>query len=129
MEMIMADEKPDPDRIAEEAVGEALESRHPDAGKEEARPVPTSAGPQANVADTTAESVGERAGDAYADATPDEARERSRRVVQQGAMHAEPRRSGAASDRMTAGGQQAVTVVAAFVLGYVTSFLFHGRGR
>jgi hypothetical protein len=129
MEMTMEHKKPDPDRIAEEAVGEALESRRPDAGKEEARAVPTSAGPQANVADKTAESVGERVGNAYAHATSDEARERSRNVVQQGAMQAGPRRSGAASDRMTAGGQQVVTAVAAFALGYVTAFLFHGRGR
>jgi hypothetical protein len=75
MEMTMEHKKPDPDRIADEAVGEALESRRPEAGKEDARPVPTSAGPQANVAEKTAESVGERTGDAYADATPDEARE------------------------------------------------------
>ena len=128
-EVTMADMKPDPDRIAEEAVGEALESRRPDAGKEGPRPVPTSAGPRANVADRTAESVGERDGDAYADATSDEARERSRRIVQQGATQAAPRRSATVSDSMTVGGQQAVTAVAAFALGYVTAFLFHGRGR
>jgi hypothetical protein len=121
------DKKPDPDRIAEEAVGEALESRHPGAGKEEARPAPTSAGPQANVADKTAESVGERVSDAYADATPDEARERSRSVVQQGLTQAGPRRSGTAGDGMTLGGQHVVTVVAAFALGYATAFLFHRR--
>jgi hypothetical protein len=125
----MEHKKPDPDRIADEAVGEALESRRPEAGKEDARPVPTSAGPQANVAEKTAESVGERTGDAYADATPDEARDRSRKIVQQGAMRAGPRRSRAASDKMTAGEQQFVTVVAAFALGYATAVLFHGRGR
>jgi hypothetical protein len=128
MEMTMADKKTDADRIAEEAVGEALESRHPDAGKEEVPPVQTSAGPQANVADKTAESVGERAGDAYADATPDEARERSRSFVQQGARQAGPRRSDTASDKMMLGGQQVVTAVAAFALGYATAFLFHRRG-
>jgi hypothetical protein len=129
MEMSMQDKKPDPDRIADEAVGEALESRHPDAiNKEEARPVPASAGPQANVADKTAESIGERAGDAYADATPDEARERSRSFVQQGATQAGPRRSDAARGRTMVGGQQVVTVVAAFALGYATAFLFHRRG-
>jgi hypothetical protein len=128
MEMTMEDKNTDPDRIAEEAVGEALESRHPDAGKEEARPVPASAGPQANVADKTAESIGERAGDAYADATTDQARERSRTAIQQGAMQA-GRQSGAANNRMMAGGQQVVTVVAAFALGYATAFLFHRRGR
>jgi hypothetical protein len=106
-----------------------LESRHPEVSKEEAHPVPTSAGPQAHVADETAASVGERTGDAYADATPDEARERSRRVVQRGATQAGLWRSGAAGDRMTVRGQRFVTVVAAFALGYVTAFLFHGRQR
>jgi hypothetical protein len=129
MEMSMEDKKPDPDKIADEAVGEALESRHPDAGKEEAHPVQTSAGAQANVSDKSAESVGERAGDAYAAATPDEARERSQRFVQQGATQAGPRRSGTVSDSMTHGGQQLVTVVAAFALGYVAAFLFHGSRR
>ena len=127
--MSMEDKKPDPDRIADETVGEALESRHPDAGKEEAHPIQTSAGAEANIADKAAESVGERAGDAYAAATPDEARERSRRVVQQGATQAGPRRSGAAGDNMTVGAQQVMTVVAAFALGYVTALLFHGSGR
>jgi hypothetical protein len=129
MEMTMADKKPDPDRIAEEAVGEALESRHPEAGKEGARPAQATAGPQANVADKTAESMGERSGYAYADATPDQARERSRSFVQQGATQAGPRRSEAARGTMMVGGQQVVTVVAAFALGYATAFLFHGRGR
>jgi hypothetical protein len=125
----MEDKKPDPDRIADEAVGEALESRHPDAGKEQAYPVQTSAGPRANVADKSAESVGERTGDAYAAASPDEARERSRRIVQQRATQAGPWRSGAAGDSMTAGGPLVVTVVAAFALGYVTAFLLHGSRR
>jgi hypothetical protein len=43
-------------------------------------PPAESAGPQATVADRTAELLGERSGNAYADATTDEARERSRRV-------------------------------------------------
>jgi hypothetical protein len=129
MEMTMDDKKPDPDRIAEEAVGEALESRRPVAGKEEPRPAPTSAGPEANVAARTAESIGERAGDAYADATPHEAQERSRNAVGQGARQAGFSLRGTASDRIPAGGQQVMTVVAAFALGYVAAFLFHGRGR
>jgi hypothetical protein len=128
MEMTMDDKKADPDRIAEEAVGEALESRRPDAGKEEPRPAPTSAGPQANVAARTAESVGDRVGDAYADATPDQAQERSRKAVQQGRLAGSPR-SGMAGDIMIGGGQQFVTVVAAFALGYAAALLFHGRSR
>jgi hypothetical protein len=129
MEVIMADKKPDSDKIAEEAVGEALESRRPDAVKEEVRPAPTSAGPEANVAARTAESLGERAGDAYADATPHEAQERSRNAVRQGAWQAGFPQSRTASDRMPAGSQQVVTAIAAFALGYVAAFLFHGRGR
>ena len=64
--------------IAAEAVGERLGSPPTDTGEHAVRPVATSAGPGARIADKTAESVGERAGDAYADATTDEARERSR---------------------------------------------------
>jgi len=105
-------------RIAAEAVGERLGSLPPNTGEHAVRPVATSAGPRARVADKTAESVGERAGDAYADATTNEARERSRRVV---------RHAG------TQGGSQAgqfnqqtvVTVLAAFALGYVAAFLIH----
>jgi hypothetical protein len=127
--MTMDDKKPDPERIAEEAVGEALESRRPDAGKEEVRPAPTAAGPQANIADKTAESVGERVGDAYADATPDQAQERSRNAVRQGARQAGSPQSGTATDRMPARSQQVVTVVAAFALGYAAALLLHGRSR
>ena len=124
----MEDKRPDPDRIAEEAVGEALESRRPDAGKDEPRPSPTSGGPQANVAANTAESVGERIGDAYADATPEQAEERSRKAVQQGGLAGSPG-SGMAGDRMIGGGQQFVTVLAAFALGYAAALLLHGRSR
>ena len=74
----MDDKKPDPSTIAAEAVGERPGSPPPDTGEHAVRPVVTSAGPGARIADKTAESVGERAGDAYADATTDEARERSR---------------------------------------------------
>jgi hypothetical protein len=125
----MDDKKPDPDRIAEEAVGEALESRRPDAGKEEPRPAPTSTGPEANVAARTAESVGERVGDAYADATPDQAQERSRNAVRQSARQAGSPQSGTGSDRMPARSQQVVTVVAAFALGYAAALMLYGRSR
>ena len=103
--------------IAAEAVGERLGSP-PTNGELAVRPVATSAGPGARIADKTAESVGERAGDAYADATTDEARERSRKIVRHAGMQ---------------GGSQAgpfnqqtfVTVVAAFALGYVSALLIH----
>ena len=122
----MDDKRPDPDRIADEAVGEVLESRRPDAGREAPRPAPTSAGPQANVAARTAESIGERAGDAYADATPDQAQGRSRKSVQQGRLVGSPR-SGMARYLMIDGSQQFVTVIAAFALGYAAALLLHGR--
>jgi hypothetical protein len=127
MEVTMADKKPDPDKIAEEAVGEALESRHPEAGKEEARPVTTSVGPQANVADKTAESVGERAGDAYADATPDEARERSRNAVRHAATQGRAQAgSGGLSGQFD---QRTFSVFAAFALGYAAALLIHRRSQ
>ena len=129
MEMTMDDRKPDRDRIADEAVGEALESRRPDARREEVRPAPTSAGPQANMGDKSAESVGERAGDAYADARPGEAQERSRNAVRQRTRQIRSPQSGTASDRIPAGSQQAVTAIAGFALGYVAAFLLHGRGH
>ena len=124
----MDEKKPDPDRISDEAVGEALESRRPDAGKEAPRPAPRSAGPQANVAARTAESVGERVGDAYADATPRQAQERSRNAVHQGRLAGSPR-SGMVGDLSVGGGQQFVTVIAAFALGYAAALLLHGRSR
>jgi hypothetical protein len=123
--MSMDDQKSDPDKIAEEAVGEALESRRPDAGKEEPRPAPTSAGSHANLATRTAESVGERVGDAYVDATPDQAEERSRKAVQQRRLAGSPR--GIADDIKIGRGQQFVTVIAAFALGYAAALLLHGR--
>jgi hypothetical protein len=79
--------------IAAEAVGERLGSPAPDAGEQTVRPVATSAGSQARVADKTAEAVGERVGDAYADATTDEARERSRKSVRRTATEEGPQHS------------------------------------
>ena len=99
--------------IAAESVGERLGSPPPDTGEHAVRPVPTSAGPGARMADKTAESVGERAGDAYAHATTDEARERSRKAV---------RHTGQAGQFNK---QTFVTVVAAFALGYVAASLVH----
>jgi hypothetical protein len=108
--------------IAAEAVGERPGTPPTDTGEHAVRPVATSAGPGARIADRTAESVGERTGAAYADGTTDEARERSRKVVR----HAD-----------TQGGSQAgqfnqqtfVTVAAAFALGYVAALLINHRAQ
>jgi hypothetical protein len=75
--------------IAAEAVGETLGSPPP-LSEHAVRPDEKAAGPQARVADKTAESVGERTGVAYADATTDEALERSRKAVRAGAARASP---------------------------------------
>jgi hypothetical protein len=105
-------------KIVAEAVGERLGSPPLDAGEQAPRPAATSVGPQARVADKTAESVGERAGDAYADATPDEARERSRKVVRHAATQAGLSRQFY---------QQTFTVFAVFALGYAAALLIHRR--
>src|SRR5436305_1094843 len=68
----MDDKKSDPRIIAEEAVGQARGSPTPDAAKAEMpteeviRRLAMSAGPQADIAAQTAESVRARAGGAYA---------------------------------------------------------------
>jgi hypothetical protein len=107
--------------IAAESVGETLGSPPPDTGKHAVRPVVTSAGSQARVADKTAESVGERAGDAYTDATTDEARDRSRKVVQHTGMQR-------GFQELQFDQQTFVTVVAAFALGYVAALLIDRSG-
>ena len=106
--------------IAAEAVGERLGGPPTDTGEHAVRPVATSAGPGARIADKTAESVGERAGDAYADATTDEARERSRKVVRHAGMQG-------GSQEGQFNQQTFVTVVAAFALGYVAAWLIQNR--
>ena len=100
--------------IAAESVGERLGSPPPDTGEHAVRPVATSAGPGAGIANQTAESVGERAGDAYADATTEEARERSRKVVRHFGMQ-----GGSQAGQFNQ--QTFVPVVAAFALGYVAA--------
>src|ERR1700731_1387158 len=85
-EMTMDDKEAYSSPIAAEAVGERLGSPPTDTGEHAVRPVATSAGPGARIADKTAEAGGERAGDAYADATTDEARERSRKIVRHAGM-------------------------------------------
>jgi hypothetical protein len=116
--MTMDDKEAYSSPIAAEAVGERLESPPTDTGVLAVRPVATSAGPGARIADKTAESVGERAGNAYADATTDEARERSRNVVRHAGM-----RGGSQAGQFNQ--QKFVTVVAAFTLGYAAALLIH----
>ena len=113
----MDDNKGYSSRIAAESVGETLGSP-PNGGQHAVRPVATSSGSGARVADKTAESVGERAGDAYADATTDEARERSRMAVRHDGMQRSPQ-----AGRFNQ--QSFATVVAAFALGYVTALALH----
>jgi ElaB/YqjD/DUF883 family membrane-anchored ribosome-binding protein len=116
----MDDKKSDPRIIAEEAVGEARGSPTPDAAKPEMptedviRRLATSAGPQADFATRTAESVGERVGDAYA--TTDEVKAGPRKVARRAASQA----SWAAQQPFTA-------VAAGFALGYAAALLIHRR--
>jgi hypothetical protein len=120
--MTMDDKEAYSSKIAAEAVGERPGSPPPDAGGQAPRPDATSAGPQARVADKTAESVGERVGDAYADATTDEARERSRKVVRDAGMQG-------GSEAGPFNQQTFVTVAAAFALGYIAALLIHHRAQ
>jgi ElaB/YqjD/DUF883 family membrane-anchored ribosome-binding protein len=116
----MDDKKSDPRIIAEEAVGQARGSPTPDAAKAEMptedviRRLATSAGPQADIATRTAESVGERVGDAYA--TTDEVKAGPRKVARRAASPA----SWAAQQPFTA-------VAAGFALGYAAALLIHRR--
>src|SRR6266480_5508788 len=110
MESAMDDKKPDAKTIAEEAVGEARGAPIPDAAKnkpateEVIRQLATSAGPQADIATKTAESVGERVGDAYA--TTAEVEAGSRKFARTVASQA------------SAAQQPFMTVAAGFALGY-----------
>jgi hypothetical protein len=116
----MDDKKSDPRIIAEEAVGQARGSPTPDAAKadmpteDDIRRLAMSAGPQADIAAQTAESVGERVGDAYA--TTDEVKARSRNVARR------------ASSQASRAAQQPFTLIAAGVaLGYAAALLIHRR--
>lgn len=107
----MDDKNTDSSAIAEEAVGETRGSPTPDAAKDKPateeviRQLATSAGPQADIAAKTAESVGERVGDAYA--TTDEVKVGSRKVARR-----------AASQASRAPQQPFISVAAGFALGY-----------
>jgi ElaB/YqjD/DUF883 family membrane-anchored ribosome-binding protein len=120
MESAMDDKKADARTIAEEEVGEARGAPIPDAAKnkpateEVIRQLATSAGPQADIATKTAESVGERVGDAYA--TTAEVEAGSRKVART-----------AASQSSRAVQQPFITVAAGFALGYAAALLIHRR--
>jgi ElaB/YqjD/DUF883 family membrane-anchored ribosome-binding protein len=124
METAMDDKKPDAKTIAEEAVGETRGAPIPDAVKDKPempteeiiRQLATSAGPQAGMANKTAEALGERAGDAYADGTMDEATGQSRNI-------ARPARSRA----RRAAQQPFMAVAAGFGLGFAAALLIHRR--
>jgi hypothetical protein len=120
--MTVDDNKGYSNTIAAEAVGERFGSPPPETGEHAVRPVATSSGARARVADKTAESVGERVGDAYADATTDEARERSRKVVRDAGMQG-------GSEAGPFNQQTFVTVAAAFALGYIAALLIHHRAQ
>ena len=116
----MDDKKSDPRIIAEEALGQAHGSPTPDAAKAEMptedgiRRLAMSAGPQADIAAQTAESVGERVGDAYA--TTDEVKARSRNVARRAARRAS-----------RAAQQPFISIVAGFAVGYAVALLIHRR--
>jgi hypothetical protein len=124
----MVDKHAYPSTIAAEAVGERLDGPSRGPGEHAVRPVATSTGELATLADTTAESVGERVGDAYADATMNEARERSRRV----ARHAATGERSQAAGRGLFGQfdqQTFVAAFAAFALGYAAALLINRSNR
>ncbi len=122
--------KPDPDAIAEEAVGQRHADRpreaatqQPDMSQEEvARRLSKPAGPQASIPEKTAESIGERVGDAYADPGSAAPGNRSGKTARLSLPH---ERSGAA--RQVLEEQPFLMVAASFALGYMTALLLHGR--
>jgi hypothetical protein len=126
--MTMVEQKAYASDIAAEAVGERLGSPPPDTGEQTPRPAAESAGPQARIADKSAESLGERSGEAYADATMNEARERSRKVFPHAATDVGSQ-TGDASLFRPFDPQTFVTVIAAFGLGYAAALLIHHRAR
>lgn len=118
----MGDNKRDPQAIADEAVGETRDRPTSDAasGRVEMptadviRRRATSAGPQADIAVKTAESVGERVGDAYA--TTAEVEAGTRNVA---------RRAGFKASHTAQ--QPFVMAAAGFALGYAAALLIHRR--
>jgi hypothetical protein len=125
---ISMNNRPDPDQIAEEAVGQGHSSPPPDAVKEKEdmspddaiRRIARSAGADANISEKTAESVGERAGDAYSDTGS-----YTQRQKRSSGSHAQTRSASEASGPTNE--RPLMMAVACFALGYVTAALFHGR--
>ena len=135
----------DPERIAEEVVGQRHDSMPPDevrereqlSPEETARRIARSVGPQASVPEKTAESVGERVGDAYSD--PGSATPRLKRPVSEAAGAAGFQPDRAAHPVPAAGRQPAEIVsaqfskqsfmmtVASFAAGYITAMVLNGR--
>ena len=119
----MDSNRTDPQKIADESVGQRPATEIPDASKASSttatniQQLAHSAGPQASVATLTAESVGERDDGAYAygDATSDEVRKRE-------ASSKVRRRSGLASSKPSY-----VPLIATFAIGYLAGLLIHRR--
>jgi hypothetical protein len=124
-EITMDDTKAYPSNDAAESVGERPGMKPPQTREHAVRPVETSAGPGARIAEKTAEEVGERTGAAYADATTEEARERSRAAVRHGARGGWP--DGTPSFQLDP--QTFVTLVAGFAVGYATALLIQRSSR
>lgn len=121
METIMDDQKPDSQAIANEAVGETRDRPTADAANKVEMPTEdairrraASAGPQADIAVKTAESVGERVGDAYA--TTAEVRAGSRNVARRTPFQASHTAQ-----------QPVVMIAAGFALGYAAALWIHRR--
>jgi hypothetical protein len=120
METSMDDRKPDSQAIAKESVGETRDKPTAEAATGE---IPTedvlrlramSAGPQADLAMRTAESVGERVGDAYA--TTAEVKAGSQHLPRRAEIH----------ESHTA--QQPFMIAAVgFAFGYAAALLIHRR--
>jgi hypothetical protein len=126
------DRTPARDAIADEAVGETLESRAPDtarraeiAAEEAARRFARSSGAQASIAEQTAESVGERVGDAYADAGSGTRRSGRPEGYQASPGKVAPQVTQVVSDLVHE--QPFLMIGTCFALGYMTSALLLGR--
>src|SRR6266403_4384405 len=123
----------DRDTIAEEAIGQRHGSA-PDYAptkadmSQEALQLAPSSGAQASIPEKTAESVGERVGDAYSDPARI-AQYPKGKVGRLTATAAGSHKRDENSRFLSMGRAQErfLTVVAGFVLGYVTAVLFHGR--
>jgi len=126
------DTTPARDAIADEAVGETLESRAPYAARsagvaaeEAARRFARSSGARASIAEKTAESLRERVGDAYADAGS--STRRSGRLEGYQASPGKVARQVAQVVSDLLHEQPFLMMGTCFALGYMTAALLHGR--